>query len=80
MIFDIDVLYLNQRIIKKSLDATTEIIAELVSSEKNKIIVKNAQILFIEKKIAYENMNFDSACRTFNILLSEQRKVVLILI
>ena len=46
------------------------------SNYKNKI----AQILFIEKKIAYENMNFDSACRTFNILLSEQRKVVLILI
>ena len=46
---------------------------------KNKIIDKNAQILFIEKKIAYENMNFDAACRTFNILLSEQRKVVLIL-
>lgn len=50
------------------------------SNYKNKIIDKNAQILFIEKKIAYENMNFDSACRTFNILLSEQRKVVLILI
>ena len=49
------------------------------SNFKNKIINKNAQILFVERKIAYENMNFDAACRTFNILLSEQRKAVLIL-
>jgi uncharacterized protein len=49
------------------------------SNFKNKIINKNTQILFIERKIAYENMNFDAACRTFNILLSEQRKAILIL-
>ena len=49
------------------------------SNFSNKIIDKHAQILFIDKKIAYESMNFDSACRTFNILLSEQRKAVLIL-
>ena len=50
------------------------------SNLKNKILDKAVQILFIEKKIPFESMNFDSACRTFNILLSEQRKAVLILV
>ena len=40
MVFDLDVLNLNQRIIKKSLDATAEITAELVSYEEDKIIVE----------------------------------------
>ncbi|MDC0999887.1 Mth938-like domain-containing protein [Methylophilaceae bacterium] len=64
--------------LKEVFDYSPELIL-IGSNIKNKIIDKNAQILFIEKKIAYENMNFDAACRTFNILLSEQRKVVLIL-
>ena len=50
------------------------------SNLKNKILDNAVQILFIEKKIPFESMNFDSACRTFNILLSEQRKAVLILV
>jgi hypothetical protein len=40
LVFDLDVLNLNQRIIKKSLDATAEITAELVSYEEDKIIVE----------------------------------------
>ena len=64
--------------LKEVFDYNPELIL-IGSNFKSKIIDKKAQILFIEKKIAYENMNFDAACRTFNILLSEQRKVALIL-
>ena len=50
--------------LKEVFDYSPELIL-IGSNIKNKIIDKNAQILFIEKKIAYENMNFDAACRTF---------------
>jgi uncharacterized protein len=35
---------------------------------------------FIHNQIAVEQMRFDAACRTFNILMSEQRNVVMIVI
>lgn len=49
-IFDIDVLKINQRIIKKSLDATAEILPELISYKDGefKVIIKNNSIYPIE--------------------------------
>ena len=79
LIFDIDVLYLNQRIIKKSLDATTEIIAELVSSEKNKIIVKISNNSIFPVDILGLNFKTNKKIVRFNTafqILSRQKDTI----
>jgi len=37
-------------------------------------------VAFSEKKVGVEHMTFESACRTYNILLSDLRIVVLVLL
>ena len=64
--------------LKEVFDYSPELIL-IGSNIKNKIIDKNAQILFIEKKISYENKKFEAAWSKFNSFPSKERKVFLIL-
>ena len=50
------------------------------TEKKNFFLEKSLQTLFHKKNIAVEGMSLTSACRTFNILLAEQRRVILIII
>ena len=53
----------------------------LIGTEKqNFFLERSSQTLFYKKNIAVEGMSLTSACRTFNILLAEQRRVILIII
>ena len=69
----------NGRNIKKIYDLSPEII--LIGSVGDEKITKPDQFKkFYNKNISVEVMNLHAACRTFNILISEQRNVALILI
>jgi len=69
----------NSRNIKKIYDLSPEII--LIGSVGDEKITSPDQFnKFYDKNISVEVMNLHAACRTFNILISEQRKVALVLI
>ena len=69
----------NSRNIKKIYDLSPEII--LIGSVGDEKITSPDQFnKFYDKNISVEVMNLHAACRTFNILISEQRNVALILI
>ena len=66
---------LNERLLQPILDLAPEII---ILGTKNPSALQRLDILkkLCEKHIGVECMAIDAACRTFNILLSEHRRVV----
>ena len=70
---------LKQKKINEIFDYSPEII--LIGSVKQQKITGPDQFKnFNDKNISVEVMDLKAACRTFNILISEQRKVALLLI
>ncbi|MGE4597190.1 MAG: MTH938/NDUFAF3 family protein [Methylophilaceae bacterium] len=70
---------LSKKNLKRIFSFKPEIV--LIGTEKqNFFLERSSQTLFYQKKIAVEGMSLTSACRTFNILLAEQRRVILIII
>lgn len=49
---------------------------ELVLLGTNKIITPEQLVIFYEKNIGVEVMNTQAACRTYNLLANEGRKVI----
>jgi len=68
-----------QKMCKAIFDYCPEIIL-IGNSNNQKHNMHEKFNIFYEKNISVETMNLNAACRTFNILISEERKIVLILI
>lgn len=52
----------------------------LIGQTRSSFLLPEQQAFFLQRKIGVECMSLDAACRTFNILLSEERNVGLLLI
>ncbi len=76
LILDITTIHdINELTIQKAINFNPEIILFGFNSP-NLFLSANQIKIFHDHNIAVESMNLMSACRTFNILLSEQRKVI----
>ena len=64
---------------EESLQAVFDLQPELViigTGEKQVFLAPPVQTLFFKRNIGFEVMTTDAACRTFNVLVTEGRKVV----
>ena len=64
---------------EESLQAVFDLLPELViigTGEKQVFLAPPVQTLFFTRNIGFEVMTTDAACRTFNVLVTEGRKVV----